>query len=201
MNKLRPTPYALRPHGGYTLIEALVAITIIVFSTVGPLTLAAKSLAESQYVRDQITAFYLAQEGLEVIHHIRDASGTGTGWLATVVTCSSIRSSRDLIKLDSVLNGTDFDVDARCLAPVTLDPSHPLELYYNNGIDAKDGVLYAPYDALAPARTYQDSKFRRVLTLTNSSSNLAEYRAKVTVTWKNGFNNREVVLEESLFNL
>lgn len=50
---------------GFTIIETLVAITILMIAVAGPLTIAQKSLMASIYARDQIVASYLAQEVME----------------------------------------------------------------------------------------------------------------------------------------
>lgn len=59
---------------GFTLIETLVALMLLSVAIVGPMTLTTKSLAAAQYARDQITAFYLAQEALEAVRSIRDGN-------------------------------------------------------------------------------------------------------------------------------
>ena len=63
---------------GYSLIEVLVAIAILMIAIVGPLTIAAKSIQSSQYARQQITATYFAQEGITAIHAIRNESALAT---------------------------------------------------------------------------------------------------------------------------
>jgi len=57
---------------GFTLIETLVAISILLVSISAPLTIASRSLAASFFARDQITAFYLAQDAVEYIRNARD---------------------------------------------------------------------------------------------------------------------------------
>lgn len=52
---------------GFTMIEALVAITILLIAVIGPLSLLATALRDSLYLRNEITANYLAQESLEVV--------------------------------------------------------------------------------------------------------------------------------------
>ena len=54
-------------NAGFTLIESLVAISILLLSISAPLTIASKGLASSFFARDQITAFYLAQDAVEYI--------------------------------------------------------------------------------------------------------------------------------------
>jgi type II secretory pathway pseudopilin PulG len=52
---------------GFTLIETFVAITVLVIAVLGPMTLLSRALQEARYVRDVITATYLAQEGVELM--------------------------------------------------------------------------------------------------------------------------------------
>jgi hypothetical protein len=52
---------------GFTLIETLVAIAIIMLSVAGPLIIAQKGISSAIYARDQITAAYLAQDAVEYI--------------------------------------------------------------------------------------------------------------------------------------
>lgn len=63
-----------RKNNGFSLIETLVAITILVFGIVGPLTLAQMSLRSFPQIRDRITAEYLASEGLETVKNARDTA-------------------------------------------------------------------------------------------------------------------------------
>jgi len=50
---------------GYSLIEVLVAISILLIALVGPMTIAAKGIQSSIFVREQTIATSLAQEGIE----------------------------------------------------------------------------------------------------------------------------------------
>ncbi len=72
---------------GFTLIETIVSVTILATAIVGPLTLSAKSIQASRGAQLQIEATYLAVEGVEIIHSIRnnfsaaDSSANRSGWL------------------------------------------------------------------------------------------------------------------------
>ncbi len=58
---------------GFTLIETLVAISLLTTAIVAPMALTAQSLGSAYYARDQATAFYVAQEAIESVRSIRDA--------------------------------------------------------------------------------------------------------------------------------
>lgn len=57
---------------GFSIIEMIVAVTIIIFAILGPMTIAKKSLASASYAKDQITAYYLAEESIEYARYLRD---------------------------------------------------------------------------------------------------------------------------------
>lgn len=57
---------------GFTLIETMVAITVLAIALVGPFVAVRSALTTSYIARDQLTASSLAQEGLEYIRSIRD---------------------------------------------------------------------------------------------------------------------------------
>jgi len=57
---------------GFTLVETLVAISILLVVIIGPMTIAQKGMQNAFYAGDQTTAVYLAQEGIEYIQRLRD---------------------------------------------------------------------------------------------------------------------------------
>lgn len=57
---------------GFTLVETLVAITILLIVIVGPMTIAQKGMQTAYYAGEQTTAIYLAQEAIEHIQKLRD---------------------------------------------------------------------------------------------------------------------------------
>lgn len=76
----------------FTLVETLVAISILMMSVTGPLYYASESLKAAVYARDQITAFYLAQDAFEQIRKIRDDnlySTSGADWNSELTGCEA----------------------------------------------------------------------------------------------------------------
>lgn len=75
---------------GFTLIETLVAISILLVAITGPLSVIATSLRSSYFSRDEITASYLAQEPIEFIRNMRDQNGlrndVDNSWLDGIVS-------------------------------------------------------------------------------------------------------------------
>lgn len=56
---------------GYSMVEVLVAIAILLLATVGPMSIAARSLQYAQFTNEQNQAFFLAQEGIEAVYKMR----------------------------------------------------------------------------------------------------------------------------------
>lgn len=59
---------------GFTLIETLVAILILTIAIAGPMTIASRELGAALIAKDQVTAFFLAQDAIEYIRAARDSS-------------------------------------------------------------------------------------------------------------------------------
>jgi prepilin-type N-terminal cleavage/methylation domain-containing protein len=66
--------YKINTHRGFSIIEALVAITILSFVLTGATTLVNISLRTVTSFRDELTAIMLAQEGSEYVRWRRDTN-------------------------------------------------------------------------------------------------------------------------------
>ena len=57
---------------GFSLIETLVAISLLLIIIAGPMTISTKTAKSSTFATEQVQAFFLAQEGLELAQKKRD---------------------------------------------------------------------------------------------------------------------------------
>lgn len=73
---------------GFTILETMVAVFILVLSITGPMAFASSSLRSAFLARDQITAFFLAQDIIEVVKNSRDENGLlEYPWLYNIDIC------------------------------------------------------------------------------------------------------------------
>jgi len=57
---------------GFSLVEVLVSITILLLVIVGPLQIVSRSINSTNFATEQVNAWFLAQEGLELAQKSRD---------------------------------------------------------------------------------------------------------------------------------
>jgi type II secretory pathway pseudopilin PulG len=81
---------------GFTLLEALVAISILMVAVVAPITIAQKGLSSASYSKNQMIAAYLAQDAIEFIKNKRDVNviNNKADWLDGLGVCLSGRSCK-----------------------------------------------------------------------------------------------------------
>jgi prepilin-type N-terminal cleavage/methylation domain-containing protein len=173
---------------GFTLVETLVAITILMISIVGPMVIVSNGIKSSNYAKDQVTAFYLAQDGVEALRFIRDANRISivtdlnplsVPWdFLSSLNCSS--GSVCKIDTDVVYNG-----DSSMLDGVTLQGDDDYLFINNQGMyDYKiDGT---------------ETKFKRYFTI-EPGLNASEVIINMTIDWSSGLYQRQFNIKESLF--
>ena len=168
---------------GFTLIETFVAISILTLAVVAPMTLAARSLSISYYVRDEMTASYLAQEAIETIRNIRDSRS-----LEGLLAGSSVDPFSDIPSTD----GAAFTVDAHVSASNAMGLcSGACDVVQTNG------QFYGYNDGTSG---WTDTRFTRTVTASYVDGAHTDLRLSVTVSWKTGsFQERSVTLHENLY--
>jgi type II secretory pathway pseudopilin PulG len=89
---------------GFTILETLVAIFILVLSITGPMVFAQSGLRTAFLARDQITAFFLAQDAIETIKNLRDSNAleVTNNWLDGIFICSNMTEDC-LISIDTTV--------------------------------------------------------------------------------------------------
>ncbi len=75
---------------GFTLIETLLAISVLTVSIMGPLTIASRGLNAALMAKNKTVAFYLAQDAIEFVRYKRDSNTLNSQlWLTGLESCIS----------------------------------------------------------------------------------------------------------------
>lgn len=179
---------SIQKQKGFTLIETLVAILLLLVSITAPLTAAQNGLRAGFLARDQVVAFYLAQDVIESIKHLRDnyALGGGTGdWLTSLSATGCNPGAVGTARLCTIDTSGDNSISLTSCN----DPDICGRLYYdeNSKKYGHDG-------------TGELSKFSRRVYVTELVSG-QEAQVLVEVEWdSNFFSIKRVVVQENIYN-
>ncbi len=197
------------PFGGFTLVETLVAVTILLTVVIGPMTIASRGLQNAYFAGDQTTAIYLAQEAVESIQRLRDdnaleafdefQSGNTTvvntaNWYYTnAILSDSCRDNFDDGGCDiDLVNGgyRDCSVLSQCRLRVSDSPT--------------GGRVYG-YGSTGSG--WEDSRFTRIIRVGDpvggSGSSIGGVPVSVTVEWDAGQlfgGTRSIVLQTYIYD-
>lgn len=163
---------------GFTIVETLVAVAILMIAITGPLVSSTRALYTTLLARDQMTAVFLAQEGLEVVKNIRDRNillGGADNWLGDgALSAGDIGNCFPVCSVDA-LTGT--------LANTTLAGG---QLYVNgNGEFTTSGGT--------------PTNFRRLVYVSDIFGFGNQQNVEVTVYWQQGAITNQFVLKGAIF--
>lgn len=69
---MKKLPIIHHPNHAFSLVEVLVAIAILLLVVVQPMTMISQSNNSTAFANEQLVAFFLAQEGLEIVEKVRN---------------------------------------------------------------------------------------------------------------------------------
>src|SRR3989338_35743 len=188
---------------GFTLVETFVAITILMFAIVGPLSLAERSISSANLTKEKLVAYYLAQDAIEYIRIMRDENVLSTNptnnwesFLADISQC-----------------GGDIDDGPKCTIDTSKD--YKVNNNNNNGIDdcswstckrmdydINTGVYR--YNTSNATQGWEKTPFKRgirVTTLETTAGDEHMLAIEVTVEWKSaGYGDQTIELRDTLLN-
>lgn len=179
--------------GGFTLVETLVAISIVSIVVIGTFTAVQQSLSTSMFARDQVAAFYLVEDAMEYIRNVRDTNsiyslqstpyGTTVNWLNGLAATPT----------DNCYFGKVCGIDSYLKTTFTCTGSGgytcpPLNQNINNGIYG-----YTNSSGWTTTRFIRYIQFIQV--------NSHEVDVYVSVGWTSGGVNKLITVRQSLFDI
>lgn len=179
---------------GFTLVETMVAITILLVAVVGPISIIGDALHKFYYARDEMSAINLAQEGIEVVR------------AAAVTSMLSDKDITDKIMEDSV--GTppksSWVVDIESINPTGKPDKMLLDCnptcvtnYQDVYFDSTVGKYRQSKNG--PPAGWQKTQFKRLVTTTEISP-AREVKIESTVEWDTGGQHGTITVTENIFN-
>src|SRR3989344_293012 len=159
---------------GFTIIESLVAIAILLVAVSGASSAIQTGISSYIFSKDQIIAFYLAQEGFEQIRNIRDENSlAGDTWLTNLSSCFTA----DGCYVDILAPNP---VPETCGSDCPILRQHPTSGFYG-------------YDS-----SWNTTVFKREIVLEDINDN--EVSILVTVDWSKGTVSRQFKARENILN-
>ncbi len=157
---------------GLTLIETLVAISVLLMAVVSPMVIYSQSITNTRYAGERITAYYLAQEAIELVkYRINTEFNKNEPWFYTLPDCNSGNCTI------SIPDG-----------PVCFAGICDSTLYLKTDGSFYNNISNTPVSDPA-------SKFKRTVKFADNPSENGALVSS-TVTWKNAGVDKSVTIEE-----
>ncbi|MEM9336365.1 MAG: prepilin-type N-terminal cleavage/methylation domain-containing protein [Patescibacteria group bacterium] len=198
---------------GFTIVETLVAITILLIAIAAPITIVVRTAQSSAFAGEQVVATFLAQEGLELAQKERDdhyldyfeellvsppADDEPWAWFIDFggnfgTTCRVNNSGERGCGMYPENVGTDGE--ATSVATKCTDRGCPIYFDDSAGVRAR-------YTHVATGNTLTPYT-REVKVIGSSDPTNPEMRVQSIVRWRTGTlgATQEVIAESSLFNI
>jgi len=178
---------------GFTLLETMVAIAILLIAVVGPISLIGDSLHKLYFAKDEIIALNLAQEGVELIRATGASSMLQGQNISQKIMQGAVGPTpavRFVADVDSITAAGKPDkallgCDSACFAnyqSVYLD---------SNGLYRQENG--------SPASGWTKTQFKRLITATEIAAT-REIKIESNVTWSTGGQQGTITVMESIFN-
>ena len=172
-----------RKERGFTLVETLIAIFILLLAITGPMSVAYQSVKFVRLAADRSVATQLAQDAMEYIVAKKNFNiASGDDWMNDLypAKCKSGGASDKGCTIDTSFQLDDVNAVQKCTGPNGCPPlQHNGDYYgYNGGAD---------------------TKFTRTITIEAPSNNLNERIIKVEVEYSSGIFKNSYELRLNVF--
>ena len=200
----------------FTLIEALVAISILMIAIASPMMLAQKGLSTATLSKDQMVATFLVQDAIESVKNIRDqiAMRGGVGdWLNNTLLKDCICTNSDNCNFDSsnptycAMDTVSSEWKAGNILSNNPTPPGPLMIEYN----ASGNFLKYDYNpknlsscgVSNPGECSEASKFTRYINIKKTGGSVDgenEAVVSVRVSWNSPQGPQKIDIQNFIYN-
>lgn len=164
---------------GFTLLETIVALTLIVSALVGPFTLATRGVFGAKFSRNKLIALNLAQEGIELIRAMRENNVlAGADWRGLTGRCGALCTR---------LQDGSYQPDVYTTAGGSTPP-------VNSGLPLRFDAAAGLYNQSSGAVTI----FTRLVEISTPGADRMLVRS--TISWTESGIARQVRLQETFYN-
>mgnify|MGYP001617296435 CR=1 FL=1 len=179
---------------GFTLIEAMVSISILLVGVTGAMTLASNSIATASYTRNKLTASLLAQEAIEAIQARRDSNLLGmtsntadrtgirfySGLLTVPPDCNLPLATNTYVVAINPMSNTSIQL-------ITKSPTNDEIKVLTWSVSGQEKKFFWQGTTVPVGTTASPTIFKRFVTVSEttncSGSELQELNVVSTVTW------------------
>lgn len=170
---------------GFTLLETMIALSVITFAILGPISLASSSLRSASVSKNQIIASFLAKDAMEYIKNWRDDNYLDgkSSWLFGLSTCTNASGCY----VDTTLPYDDNSAIKNC----------------PGGTGCSNIKYNSPTAEYGYTTGWADSIFTRTVKITEydtGSGDLDDALVSVTISWNDKYGLKTFILEDHLFN-
>lgn len=180
---------------GFTLVETLVAIAVLLLVLIGPMTAAQKGIRNAYFANEQIIAVFLAQEAIEAVRIIRDEDGLGAYDLLE----NSLPGADTWSSIENIISRCDTD-DCAYVKEDTQKYIDCDEGEANNCI-----VTISSLDGSYGHSGADDTQFTRKVRVVETVIDGGEVvgaKFNVTVTWNSGYlGTRSIVMQTWVYDI
>lgn len=178
---------------GFTLLETMVAIAVLLIAVVAPISLIGDALHKLYYAKDEIIAINLAQEGIEVIR----ATGASSMLQGQSISEKIMQGSAGsppvvnyLVDIDSITAAGKPDQTLRYCNSTCIVNYQSVYLDSNGLYRQNNG---------GPSGSWTKTQFNRLVTATEIAVT-REIKIESKVTWNTGGQSGTITVMESIFN-
>jgi Tfp pilus assembly protein PilV len=168
---------------GLTLLEVIIAITVLTIGTVGISFFISYTIAFSRIPYQKLIAAYLAQEGIEIVRNIRDTNWVeGDPWDSDLACCGAFPCDCEGDYTTQILTDT-YDGDF---------------LYIDMDDTDGDGTTNVYRYIDTPGPNDIKTAFKRKISISQSQTDILE--VTVVVQWKEKGKSYQIEAKENLYN-